>query len=146
MLRYMMVREEGQQVHLLSVISPDWMGAGKEIRVEHAPTEFGEVAYTLTQPDDHSAQISLNMRWRQKPDSVILHLPWFADVSEVKVDGKPVSHGNGVVFLPTDAHEVRLSWTRRPDAPNWSYDQAVESYKQEYRRRYDIYMHGDSGR
>jgi hypothetical protein len=145
MLRAMMVREDGRQVHLLSVMSPDWMGAGKEIRVERAPTEFGEVGFTLTQPDDHSARITLNMRWREKPDSVVLHLPWFADVSAVWVDGKPVTQVNGIVQIPADAKEVRLTWTRRTDAPNWSYNRAVESYKQEYRRRYNIYMHGEAG-
>jgi hypothetical protein len=34
---------------------------------------------------------------------------------------------------------------RRADAPDWSYRKAVESYKSEYRRRYDIYMHGEAG-
>jgi hypothetical protein len=145
MLRAMMVREDGQQVHLLSVMSPEWMGTGKEIRVERAPTESGEVGFTLTQPDDHSARIALNMRWREKPDSVVLHLPWFAEVSAVWVDGKPVAHENGTVQIPPDAKKVRLSWTRRADAPDWSYDQAVASYKKEYRRRYDVYMHGVAG-
>lgn len=144
MLRSMMVREDRQQVHLLSVMSPDWMGAGKEIRVQHAPTEFGEVSFAFTQPDDQSARIDLDTRWRAKPDSMVLHLPWFADVSEVRVDGNLVPHENGLVLLPPDARNVELKWTRRADTPNWSYDQAVESYKQEYRRRYDIYMHGET--
>lgn len=143
MLRAMMVREDGRQVHLLSVMSPEWLGAGKEIRVERAPTEFGEIAFALTQPDDHSARIDLNMRWRERPDSVILHLPWFVNVSDVLVDGKSVPHENDLVTLPSDAREVRLTWTRRADVPDWSYSQAVRNYKDEYRRRYDIYMHGE---
>jgi hypothetical protein len=144
MLRGMMVREDGQQVHLLSVMSPEWMGAGKEIRVERAPTESGEVGFTLTQPDNNSARIDLNMRWRERPESVVLHLPWFADVSAVRVDGRPVAQSNGMVRISPDAKEVRLSWKRRVDAPNWSYTRAVDSYKSEYRRRYDLYMHGEA--
>jgi hypothetical protein len=142
MLRGMMVREDGRQVHLLSVMSPAWMGAGKVIHVEHAPTEFGDVAFTLTQPDDHSALIKLDTRWREKPESIILHLPWFADVSDVQADGKTIPTSNGLVQLPASAQEVRMHWTKRPGTPDWSFDHAVQDYRNEYQKRYDIYMHG----
>lgn len=145
MLRSMMVREDEHKVHLLTVMSPAWMGAGKTIRVERAPTESGEVAFTLTQPDDHSANIALRTQWREndKPAAVLLHLPWFAEVSRVTVDGKLVTPENGVVSVPIDAQEIHLEWTRRADTPDWSYDEAVAHYKQEYRRHYEIYMHGE---
>jgi hypothetical protein len=120
------------------------MGAGKVIQVKRAPTEFGEVNFTLTQPDDHSAVIDLSTHWRQQPGGVVLHLPWFADVSSVSVDGRPATEADGQVRLPPGARQVRLQWARRADAPDWSYDQAVAAYKQEYRKRYDLYMHGET--
>ena len=141
-LRDMMVRDDEGDVHLLSVMSPAWMGAGKAIRVERAPTEFGEVGFTMTQPDDGSADIELNMQWREKPHAIYLHLPWFAEVSGVWVDGKPASEESGEVRIPADARTVRLKWTRRADAPDWSYDEAVQRYEQEYRQHYYVYMHG----
>lgn len=142
MLRNMMVREDGRQMHLLSVMSPEWMGAGKTIRVERAPTEFGEVGFTLTQPDAGSAVIDLQTQWREKPDALVLHLPWFADLKSVTVDGKTVRPQNGAVTLPASARQVRISWTKKADAPAMSYDAAVEHYKQEYREHYEAYMHG----
>lgn len=145
-LRDMMVREDEGQVHLLSVMSPAWMGADKVIRVERAPTEFGIVSYTLTQPDDGSAKIDLQMHWTKQPKAVLLHLPWFATVSEVSVDGKPAAPDGDAVRIPADAHQVLLKWTRNSDAPNWSFTQAVNDYEQEYRRRYEIYMHGEAAR
>ncbi len=145
-VRDMMVRSDEGQVHLLSVMSPAWMGAGKTIRVERAPTEFGEVGFTLTQPNDHSAQIALDTLWRQQPRAIWLHLPWFAEVSGVWVDGQSAAQTKGMVRIPPNAREVRIRWTRRADAPDWSYDQAVEQYKQEYRRHWDVYMHGQAGR
>lgn len=145
-LRDMMVREDEGQVHLLTVMSPAWMGAGKVIRVERAPTEFGKVGFTMAQPDDHSAKIELQMQWTKQPDAVLLHLPWFANVSAVSVDGRPAEHRNGTVRIPPDAHEVLLKWSRKSDAPEWSYEQAVRAYEQEYRRRYEIYMHGGESR
>lgn len=146
MLRDMMVREDEGQIHLLSVMSPAWMGAGKKIQVERAPTRFGEVGFTLTQPSDRSAVIDLNMKWEQKPSEVVLHLPWFADVSGIWVDGQAVKHSNGMVRIPTDARQVRLQWRRRADAPDWSYQQAVKTFEQEYRQHYDTYMHGEARR
>ncbi len=146
MLRDMMIREDGNQVHLLTVMSPAWMGAGKVIRVERAPTKFGEAGFTLTQPDDHSARIDLQMQWKKQPEAVLLHLPWFATVSAVTVDGKPAAHTGGLVRIPADAHEVTLKWTRNSDAPDWSFNQAVREYEQEYQRRYEIYMHGAASR
>ena len=146
MLRNMMVREDvsqaGRQVHLLSVMSPEWMGGGKTIRVERAPTEFGEVAFTLTQPDAGSAVLDLTTQWREKPDALVVHLPWFADVSGVTVDGKTVQAANGAVTLPASARQVRIRWAKKADAPRLSYEAAVEQYKREYREHYDAYMHG----
>ncbi|HEV2327015.1 MAG TPA: hypothetical protein VGS10_23960 [Terracidiphilus sp.] len=145
-LRDMMVREDEGQVHLLTVMSPAWMGAGKIIRVERAPTEYGMVSFTLTQPDDHSARIDLQTQWTEQPKAVLLHLPWFAAVSEVLVDGKPAAQTGGVVRIPADAREVLLKWTRNSGAPDWSYNETVQNYEQEYRRRYEIYMHGGASR
>lgn len=142
MLRDMMVRSDEGQVHLLSVMSPAWMGAGKTIRVERAPTQFGEVGFTMTQPDDHSARIALDMHWRQKPEAIWLHLPWFAKVSGVWVDGKAATDEGGKVRIPAGAREVRIAWTRKADAPEWSYDSAVQRYKREYRQHWEVYMHG----
>ena len=50
LLRNMLVREQGDELHLLSVVSPEWIGDGKTIAVKQAPTYFGTVAFTLTQP------------------------------------------------------------------------------------------------
>ena len=141
-LRAMLVRQDGGEVHLLSVMSPAWMGAGKTIGVEHAPTEFGEVGYTLTQPDDRTAVLHLNLQWRQKPAAVLLHLPWFATVSEVRANGRLLPVKGDAVLLPAGAQDVTLHWARRSDAPNWSYGAAVVQFRTEYRAHYEQYMHG----
>lgn len=117
-------------------------GIGETIRVQRVPTQFGQVSFTMTQPDDHSARIRLDTQWKTRPRAVYLHLPWFVNVSGVWVDGEPTAHASGIVKLPTNSREVRLSWTRRANAPDWSFENAVRNYEQEYRRHYEIYMHG----
>ena len=42
LLRNMLVREQGHTLHLLSAISPEWLGPGKRIAISGATTRFGE--------------------------------------------------------------------------------------------------------
>ena len=142
MLRAMMVRDDEQTVHLLSVMSPAWMGAGKTIQVANAPTVFGTVGFTLTQPNEATAHLALESRWRERPHALKLHLPWFAEVSQVLVDGKVVKANDGMVQLPVDAREVTLHWTKKTGAPDLSYSAAVEAYRNAYRAHYQAYMQG----
>ena len=60
LLRTMLLREDGNQLHLISAISPAWVGRGKTIAVRQAPTNFGLVAFTLDQPQEGVAVLHLN--------------------------------------------------------------------------------------
>jgi hypothetical protein len=147
LLRTMLVREEGVpmrgKLHLLSVVSPDWIGKGKEIAVSNAPTWWGNVAFRLTQPAVDEAVLTLAPEFRGPyPTQIVVHLPWFMDVKSATVDGKPVKPANGSLAIAPTAKEVHLHWSMRPDAPHMSYDRAVDDYKAEYARRYQQLMHG----
>jgi hypothetical protein len=142
LLRTMLVREEGNRLHLLSVVSPDWIGQGKTVAVSQAPTYFGEVAFTLEQPQNGEAVLHLNTRFTQAPQQIVVHLPWFVDLKSATVDGKTVSAADGALEIPATAKELRLRWTLKTDAPQMSYDRAVDAYKAEYARRYQNLMHG----
>jgi hypothetical protein len=100
------------------------------------------VGFTLTQPNDHSALIDLDMHWTHQPKAVLLHLPWFADVSSVQADGTRAAISGGSVRIPPGAHQVRIAWSRSAGAPAWSFENAVQTYEQQYRQHYEIYMHG----
>jgi len=143
LLRTMLVREAGDQLHLLSVVSPDWVGKGKTIAVRQAPAYFGEVAFTLTQPEDGEAVLHLNDEFTTAPKSIVVHLPWFVELKSATVDGKPAQAHDGALTLPATAREVHLSWTVKPNTPHLSYQQTVDAYKAEYARRYQILMHGE---
>jgi hypothetical protein len=137
LLRNMMVREEGDTLHLLSAVSPEWIGAGKRIRVERAPSYFGSLDFSLEMPDESSAVLHVGSSFEQAPRVLVLHLPWFMDVSAVTADGQAMRVVDGAVVLPARVKEVRLSWHRRPQAAAMSYDKTVASYKAEYQKRYD---------
>jgi hypothetical protein len=138
----MLVREQGRDLHLLSAISPEWIGPGKRIAIRGAPTEFGELAYSLDQPDGATAVLHLDARFTVAPRHVIVHVPWFMHVTTLTVDGKPARVEADAIRVAPTARELRLRWKKRAPAPNASYQQAVDDYKTEYARRFEERMHG----
>ncbi|HEV2214767.1 MAG TPA: hypothetical protein VGR64_05715 [Terracidiphilus sp.] len=142
LLRTMLVRESGDELHLLSVVSPEWIGKGKVIAVSQAPTYFGEVAYKLTQPADGEAILTLDTHFTAAPKNIVVHLPWFVTLRTATVDGQIVQARNGALMLPATAKELRLQWSMNPGTPKMSYEHTVDAYKAEYARRYAILMHG----
>jgi len=137
LLRNMMVREEGDTLHLLSALSPEWIGKGKTIHVERAPSYFGQVGFVLEMPEDGVAVLHLKTEFQQPPQKLILHLPWFMEVFSISVDGATAQVSANSVALPISAKEVTINWRRKPDASTMSYARTVESYKAEYRKRYE---------
>ena len=139
-LRNMMVREEqDRRLHLLSVVSPEWVKPGDAVSVKRAPTNFGEVNFELRSTET-GATLELNDRFKNAPQEIVLHMPWFVSVSSLTADGtKLASSGNSVV-LPATVHSVQIVWQRKADAPALNYESAVRDYKAEYRRRYEQWM------
>ncbi len=142
LVRNMFVREEGSDLHLLSVLSPEWLGAGKTVSVTGVPTDFGAVSLVLDQPDDSGATLHLTTHWVDAPRHIVLHLPWFMQTTAVSADGNDISVSGSSVTLPPGTQTVHLRWTRRPNTPDMSYAHAVDAYKAEYLRRYNSYMSG----
>ncbi len=144
LLRNMLVREEGDQLHLLSVVSPAWMGKGKTIGVSNVPTSFGKVGFKLEQTGDDGAILHLDANFTRAPSKIVLHCPWFVERETAAVDGIGHRELNGVIELPANAREIHLHWTNKPVKPALSYERAVDEYKAEYARRYRTLMHGES--
>ncbi|MDR3762902.1 MAG: hypothetical protein P4M01_02270 [Acidobacteriota bacterium] len=138
-LRNMLVREEDNDLYLLSVVSPEWIRPGEEIRVRRAPTDFGTVNFTLKSLSATEAQLTFDASFRQRPGRVLVHVPWFMEVKEALADGKPVT-ASDVIELPAGAQQLTLRWQRKPETPVLNYGRAVEEYKREYRRRYDEFL------
>jgi hypothetical protein len=145
LLRTMLVREEGDQLHLLSVVSPEWIGKGKTISVSNAPTYFGTIGFTLEQPTGNEAVFHLKTSFTSAPKQIVVHLPWFVDVQSASADGKAVRVTDGAITVPPDTKELRLHWTVKPKTQHMSYERAIADYKAEYARRYEVLIHGNPG-
>jgi dienelactone hydrolase len=92
LLRHMLIHEAGGELHLLSAVPDWWLEDGKEIRIERAPTHFGEVSLVV-----RGTSSGVEVEWRgptrRKPRAVILHLPetrrLAGKISGVKVVYRP---------------------------------------------------------
>ncbi len=142
LVRNMMVREQREDLHLLSAVSPEWIKPGEKISVKNAPTNFGTVNFDF-QFSDESAILNLNNNFNVKPAKLILHLPWFMSVKELKADGKKLTPKDNSVGLPINCKQVSISWQRSSDE-NLSYQKTVDDYKKEYRKRYEEFLRNGS--
>jgi hypothetical protein len=139
-LRNMLVREQGTDLHLLSVISPEWIQPGKEIRVERAPTTFGNINFALQCSSNTHANLTVHANFTEAPARIVLHLPWFMNTTRVVANGKSLTILDNSVLLPLGDREVQVDWEKKADLQPMSYERAVADYKAEYARRYQIFL------
>jgi len=74
MLRHMLVDERGEELHLLSAVPDWWLGVGKTIAVERAPTHFGPMSLH-TRGTARGVEVRLDPPRRNPPAKIVLHLP-----------------------------------------------------------------------
>ena len=73
-LRHMLIHEHGNELFLLSAVPDWWLDDGEEIRIEHAPTHFGEMNLIL-RGMEKGVQIDFDPPDRDKPKRIVLYLP-----------------------------------------------------------------------
>jgi len=139
-LRSILVRETDSDLHLLSAVSPAWTGVGKHISVQNVPTYFGKISFTLSMPSETTAVLDLRTSYRNLPKQLVLHQPWFYAIDSAEADGKPLTVQNDELVLPVHSTRITLHWHRRKGIESLSYDESVEKYKSEYRRRYEEWI------
>lgn len=139
LLRNMMVREQGDTLHLLSAISPQWVQRNEKITVSNAPTEFGPVDFTLSF-GRKSASLVFKSCFTRVPAAIVFHLPWFMQVREVCVEGHSLVIRNGAVTLPVNTRQVEMDWSFKKDIAELSFSRTVDDYKREYRWQYEKFL------
>lgn len=139
LLRNMLVRESGEDLYLLSAVSPEWLREGRVLAASGAPTNFGPVSFQADASDE-GLRLKLAGPTRNPPKRILVRVPWFFDLTRATSDGRPAPVDSGHVVLAPEARQVVLAGRFKPDAPKWSYAQSVEDYKHEYRRRHEEFL------
>ena len=140
LLRNMLVREQSGELHLLSVLSPEWCKAGDVIAVGKAPTEFGSLEIKGVFRDKGMTLDLLAPFNQAEPKRIVLHVPWFVTIRKATVHGKPLAAQSDHLILPKSARKVDIEWARHDPGPGFSYSQALDSFLKEYHERYAKFL------
>jgi len=89
--------------------------------------------------------LSLKPDFRQAPEQIVVHLPWFVNLLQASADGQTIEVENKAIRLSPQTKELRLKWTIRPVGA-WSYDFFVQEYKEKYRAKYKEFLEKGEGR
>ncbi len=129
--RNMLVREEGDELHIGSALSPLWLQPGKSVIVENAPTSFGPISFNIRVRED-GATVNIIPPKRNPPKNIVLHLPQGFDITAVNADGSVLSRldFSRVSFSP-DTARAEIDWKLRSPAA-FTYREAVENYLHVY--------------
>ncbi len=131
-LRNMLLREDTEKpaLHLASALSPLWLEKGREIRVENAPTDFGPISYQIKSASA-GAEVAIQSNWRQAPDELVFHVPWFLTATSAKADGQSIAVNDRAIHLPCTTRHLSLVW-KWNQHPDLSYETAVKLYLDKY--------------
>lgn len=143
LIRNMMLLEKGNELHLLSALSPEWVREGELITVKQAPCNFGLIDFQLVFGKD-KAVMTINTNFRNKPDKLFIHLPWFMNVTEVFADGNRTAVKNSRISVPVNTKVIEIQWNKKSDSPGLSFQNTVDEFKKEYIRRYEEYLRNGS--
>ena len=103
-----MIHERGDELHLLSGVPDWWLEAGREIRVENAPTHFGPLSLRV-KGTARGVEIQFKAPTRQPPKRIILHLPKSRPLLK-SVKGVEVTY-------------------RSDDTKRWDFPTVIEAYR-----------------
>jgi hypothetical protein len=109
-LRHMLLREDGDTLHLLSAVPDGWLASGQEIRVERAPTWFGTLSFCAKGTKD-GVELTLDPPTRTAPKRITIHLPKSRPLLNVPA-------GVEVAYRP--GQKVR-----------WDFDHVVKVYREQ---------------
>jgi hypothetical protein len=138
LLRDMLIREEGRDLHLFSALSPAWLNRNDEITLTNAVTKFGRISFKATvQPD--RLIIDFNQQWQHVPRFLIFHAPEFAQVQNVLVDRQAIDPQAQTFNLSPHARRVEIIWNNEASRQNLSLATAVADFKNEYRGRHHLW-------
>ncbi|MHA1311088.1 MAG: hypothetical protein ACTSWR_10600 [Candidatus Helarchaeota archaeon] len=135
LLRNMLIREEDNNLHLISVLSPEWVRPKTEIKIEKANTYFGIIDYTIK---SSSSMITLNFKssFRNSPDKIIIHLPFFTKNQKASLNSESIPiKNNKIEFTSKSEFVLEVKW-ELDQKIQMNYKLFVDEYIKKYRQKY----------
>jgi len=117
LVRWMLVLEDSDDeiLYLSKGLPREWVGSGKPIQIEKAPTRWGKTSFSLrTNPESRSVVANVALAGTKLPRELHfkLRLPKQMIVERVTVNGKPATlagvHGDTVVIPTAGARKFEI--------------------------------------
>jgi hypothetical protein len=124
LLRNMLVREEGDELVLLSAVPPAWLRGSRPLSVRGAPTLAGPVSFTLT-PRPGGAEL----RWSAPPGT---RVRWPVPVWVSGVRGAPLTADRRSIALASSSGRMTVRWTLRGGGAEPAYTRSVAVLRAKY--------------
>ena len=144
LLRNMLLNEQGgdgglkpREIHLCSVLSPEWAKPGKEVSLQNAPVDNGRISFRLRFLDD-GAILDIKEKFRTPPQSIVFHIPYFVELSYFEADAPHIKSDKKIIFFNPSVRHVVFKWKTKSVEP-MSFERAVADYKKEYAQRFAQY-------
>ncbi|MGV9200036.1 MAG: hypothetical protein ACOC4M_14615 [Promethearchaeia archaeon] len=141
LLRNMLVREEDNNLHLFSAVSPEWIEG--PIKISNANTYFGVCNIDLSKKQEDTIISFSSLFNKKKPANIIIHIPYYIEKDSIKVtSGKEFTFNDErtAILIPAyNEFSITLNWRRQKDADlsYLSYQKSIEWLKKQYRKRYE---------
>lgn len=126
LLRMMFIREENNVLHLFSAVSPEWFKPGNTIEILNAPTYFGNLNLTANVTET-GINISFNPTFKKTPESIVVHIPFFVNVSSVYINQTLYNLENNMIYLHGEKCRIEISCEINSEI-SYSYEAFVEEY------------------
>lgn len=139
LVRNMLLREEGRDLHLFPAVSPAWMKPGSKITLTNASTKFGRVSIAVTTEPDRLV-IDFAQQWQTVPRYVWFHVPEFAEVISVVVDRQTATPQADIIPLSPHARRVEFVWKKAGVSRRISLAATIDDFQREYRGRYQLWQ------
>lgn len=137
LLRMMLIREEDDNLHLISALSPQWLQPGSKISVENAQTRFGIINFDIHSEND-GFKLHFNANWDDKPTKIIIHRPFFVKIKKYFVNETKFNFNMGdLIELEPNNFSLKIKWESIPENLI-NYDSMVDQYKRNYRKIYEL--------
>jgi hypothetical protein len=134
LVRDCLVRVEGDELRLLSAVSPAWLADGAEVQARGVATPFGSVT-TAFSVQGGQIDIALPQGLAPQPAALRVRVPWCVEPQTIQIDGRTATAEAGWVAVPAGAQRLSLRFdpARLPAAP--SYAAAVAAQRSAYAAR-----------
>jgi hypothetical protein len=106
-IRNLLLFEEGNHLVITPVMPKEWTRENNVIKVEDAPTYFGNTSFTIAF-GERTGTLVVNANWHHAPEYIEWNLPFEPHQAGGDVDGVEII-GNAV-RMPTGCNRVVVMW------------------------------------